>query len=131
MFLIEVESEFSAAHAIAIRGERERIHGHNFRVTVAIAGERLDDDGLLCDFHEVERHLAEVVGPFKDGDLNGTPPFDRRNPTAERIAEHIAVSLSERLGCARRADLWIESVRVTEATGCAATCRPGRPSRAT
>src|SRR5262249_48635902 len=89
MFALEVETEFSAAHAITIAGTRERVHGHNFRVNAAVSGAALDGDGLLCDFHALERWLAEIVRPFRDGDLNSTPPFDRINPTAERIAEHI------------------------------------------
>lgn len=120
MFLLELETEFSAAHAIMLRGSREKTHGHNFRVTVAVAGERLDGDGLLCDFHLLERRLAEVVAPFRDADLNGTPPFDRINPTAEAIARH----LGEAFGHGLPAGVRVDSVRVTEATRCAAIFRP-------
>ncbi len=120
MFALELETEFSAAHAIVIQGTRERVHGHNFRVRVVVAGEQLDQDGLLCDFHLVERHLEAIVAPFRDGDLNATPPFDRWNPTAERIAEHIGDALGGKLPEGVR----VESVRVTEATRCAAIYRP-------
>jgi 6-pyruvoyltetrahydropterin/6-carboxytetrahydropterin synthase len=120
MYLLELETEFSAAHAIVLRGERERTHGHNFRVTVAVAGDRLDEDGLLCDFHLLEARLAAAVAPFRDGDLNATPPFDRINPTAEQIARH----LGERLAEALPAGLRVDRVRVTEATGCAASYCP-------
>lgn len=121
MFQLELETEFSAAHAIVIAGVRERVHGHNFRVRFVVEGERLDADGLLCDFHAVERWIEEIVGPFRDGDLNATPPFDRVNPTAERIAEHLGVSLGRRLPAGVR----VASVRVTEATRCAAVYVPG------
>lgn len=121
MFQLELETEFSAAHAIVIAGVRERVHGHNFRVRFVVEGERLDADGLLCDFHAVERWIEEIVGPFRDGDLNATPPFDRVNPTAERIAEHLGVSLGRKLPPGIR----VASVRVTEATRCAAVYVPG------
>lgn len=122
MFALEVETVFCAAHAIVIAGARERRHGHNFRVRVVVAGEALDSEGLLCDFHAVEGWVASIIAPFRDGDLNETPPFDRRNPTAERIAEHIGDSLAPRLP----ASVWVESVSVTEAPGCVATYRPAR-----
>lgn len=119
-FEIEVETSFSAAHALRFRGAREPVHGHDFRVTVRIGGGELDADGLLFDFHEVERHLGEIVAPFRSRDLNAVPPFDRVNPSAEEIARHVAVRLAERLPAAAE----ILAVRVTEAPGCAATFRP-------
>lgn len=120
MFQLELETEFSAAHAIVIAGKRERVHGHNFRVTMVVEGPRLDADGLLCDFHQVERWIEEIVAPFRDGDLNATHPFDMVNPTAERIAEHLGLALGRKLPAGVR----VSSVRVTEATRCAAVYRP-------
>lgn len=124
MFQLELETEFSAAHAIVIAGTRERVHGHNFRVTMVVEGPRLDAEGLLCDFHMVERWLEEIVAPFRDGDLNSTPPFDRLNPTAERIAEHIGVTMAGKLPASVR----VGRVRVTEATRCAAVFVPTPPT---
>ncbi|HMN96185.1 MAG TPA: 6-carboxytetrahydropterin synthase [Phycisphaerales bacterium] len=120
MYELEVEREFCAAHAIVIRGVRERTHGHNWRVRLVISGETLDEEGLLCDFHQVEAALDAVIAPLRDADLNATAPFDRLNPTAELVAQHLAESVARALpGSARLA-----SVRVTEAPGCAATYRP-------
>lgn len=120
MFLLELETEFSAAHAIVIAGQRERVHGHNFRVRATVAGERLDADGLLCDFHAVAAWIEDILRPFRDADLNATPPFDRINPTAERVAEHVATALGAKLP----SGVHVHSVRVTEATGCAAVFAP-------
>ena len=126
MYEITVESAFCAAHAIVIAGEKEPLHGHNFRVTATIAGGTLDADGLLCDFHAVEQALREILAPFQNQNLNDTPPFDRVNPTAERIAEHIGTSLTRSLHTALSPRALVTSVRVTEAEGCAATYRPGQ-----
>lgn len=130
-FALEIEAEFAAAHAILLGGARERLHGHNWRVVVSVAGDRLDGEELLCDFHLVERLLAETVAPFRDGNLNETPPFDRRNPTAEAVAHHIGAELARRLPAAVR----LEWVRVTEAPRCTAVVRlaagampPARPT---
>lgn len=124
MFELTVEAAFCAAHAISIAGVKEPVHGHNFRLTATIAGETLDHDGLLCDFHTVEGALREIIRPFHNQNLNDTPPFDRVNPTAERIAEYIAIELGNALNQALAPHARVAAVRVTEAEGCAAIFRP-------
>jgi len=121
MYHVSVESVFSAAHAISIAGEREELHGHDWRVTVTITAPELDADGLVCDFHAVEAALAEVTRPFANRTINGVPPFNATNPTAERIAQHIGTSLRDSLSAVLPDGAWVASVRITEAPGCAAT----------
>jgi 6-pyruvoyltetrahydropterin/6-carboxytetrahydropterin synthase len=125
VFTISVQGGFSAAHALMIGGAREPLHGHDWRVTVTLAGPNLDASGLLCDFHAVERALAAVTAGFHNAHLNERPPFtDRVNPSAENVARHIADRLAASL--ALRPGVWIDSVRVTESPGCEATFRPER-----
>lgn len=120
MFELSIESRFSAAHAIRLGGAVEPLHGHDWLATLTIAGETLDEDGLLCDFHTIEEALRTITGRFHNRSLNETPPFDSKNPTAELVAKHIADSLAPMMPSEAR----ILSVRVTEAPGCAATYRP-------
>ncbi len=122
-FELSIDTEFCAAHAIVIRGAREPVHGHNWKVTATVAGDSLDADGLLCDFHALEHHLDQIVAPFRNNDFNVTPPFDRVNPSAERIAEHLGQSLERLLPSGVR----LASLRITEAPGCAAVWRPPPP----
>lgn len=124
MYEITVDREFCAAHALEIAGTREPLHGHNFHITVTVAGDELDSDGLLCDFHTVNAVLKDVCRPFVNANLNETPPFDTTNPTAELIAKHIGDAMASRLGDALAPAAKIAAVRVTETTGCAATYRP-------
>ncbi len=124
MYELCVETTFCAAHAITIGGVREPNHGHNWHVTATIAGETLDADGLLCDFHTVEEVLADVVAPFRNNDLNTSAAFAKVNPTAEHVARHIAGELSSRLDASLAPHARVAAVRVTEAAGCAATYRP-------
>ncbi|MCU0688729.1 MAG: 6-carboxytetrahydropterin synthase [Phycisphaerales bacterium] len=145
MFSLQLQAVFSAAHAILIRGVREPLHGHDWHVTVTLSGHALDADGLLLDFHDVQHHLAEVIRPFHNANLNACEPFrSGLNPTAEHVARHICDALSVRLQTStpdkpktssrrRRASaapvapvVWVESVRVTEAVGCAAVYTPAR-----
>lgn len=124
MYELEVNAEFCAAHAIVIAGRREPVHGHNWRVTLTVAGPTLDGDGLLCDFHEVEAALRQAVAPLDNADLNAAGPFDRLNPTAEHVARHLAERVSAALTGRLPPGARVASCRVTEAPGCAATYRP-------
>jgi len=92
------------------------MHGHNWEVTVAVAGDTLDADGLLCDFHLLEQALDETIRPFMNRSLNETAPFDRVNPTAELVAQHIAQAVAARLPIEVR----VKEVRVVEAPQCEA-----------
>jgi 6-pyruvoyltetrahydropterin/6-carboxytetrahydropterin synthase len=135
MFAITAEAVFSAAHAIRIRGELEVLHGHDWRVTARMEGPRLDEDGLLWDFHALEADLAEVIKPFRNANLNQTAPFDQVNPTAEEVARHIGERLGSMLASrlarypqepsAWPAGVRLAKVTVTEAPGCAAEYVPG------
>lgn len=124
MFEITVEADFSAAHALSVAGIREPVHGHNWHVTVTLAGEELDDDGLLCDFHTVHDALLGIVKAFDNQNLNDHPAFRENNPSAERVAQHIAAELNERVGAALHPLARVTAVRVTEAPRCTATYRP-------
>lgn len=121
MFTITVTHEFCAAHTLSIAGAQEPIHGHNFVTKATIAGDTLDGDGLLCDFHTVHAVLIEICDPFTNQNLNDTPPFDTLNPSAEHIAKHIADQLAARLDDALAPSARVHSVSITEAPGCVAT----------
>lgn len=126
-FRLELTSVFSAAHAIVIGGQREPLHGHDWRVTATIGGATLDSDGLLVDFHAVEAALKAIIAPFHNRSLNETPPFDVANPTAELVAKHIGEALAAWLlsdAAAMARGVRLVQVRITEAIGCAAIYIP-------
>ena len=128
MYEITVEADFSAAHAIVIAGTREPLHGHNWHVVATIAGDALDNDGLLCDFHTVEDVLHGLIEPFQNQNLNETAPFNKINPTAELIARYLGDEMASALNPALAPAAWVAAVRVTEAARCRATYHPGRPT---
>ncbi len=121
MFEIAVEAEFSAAHALTSAGGTESVHGHNWLVRAVVAGERLDEFGLLCDFQTVREVLEEIVGPWRNRNLNEAVEFAGQSPTAERMAVVVAEALASRLDEAIRPQARVASVRVREAPGCEAT----------
>ena len=120
MYQLTVEREFCAAHAIWINGELEPMHGHNWRVRCIVQGESLDSNGLVVDFHRLERDLDGIIEPFHNHSFNETPPFDELNPTAEHVAQFIGESIAECLP----ESVSLHSLSVTEAPGCVATYLP-------
>jgi len=117
---LTLETVFSAAHAIVMSGEREQVHGHDWRITLRIGGDTLDADGLLVDFHKVQRDLKAIVEPWHNRSLNEVEPFDTLNPTAELVAQTIGTRIARTLPAGVR----LVSVSVTEAVGCAAEYWP-------
>jgi len=116
-----IQSHFSAAHNLReYRGECERLHGHNWRVEVRLEAAGLDDDGMVLDFKEGKRILAETLEPFDHAYLNEVPPFDRINPSSENLARVIAEAVAEHLPEGIR----VVGVTTWESDRCAATYRP-------
>ena len=98
MYEITVQTEFCAGHSLVIGGQREKLHGHNWKVKAVIAGGSLDPDGLLCDFHTCEEVLQEICGPFQNENLDDREPFvNGVNPSAEHVARYIATEMASRL----------------------------------
>ncbi len=120
MFEIEVRHHFTALHAVSIGGVMEELHSHDWQVRVCLGRERLDHEHLLVDFHAVENEIVGSVAPYADGTFNGTPPFDRIIPTAERIAEFIGGVVSHSLA----PEVQLQWVSVEEAPGCIARWYP-------
>jgi 6-pyruvoyltetrahydropterin/6-carboxytetrahydropterin synthase len=113
-----VTTDFSAAHNLRqYAGKCERLHGHNWRVDLRLAGETLGADGILLDFVEAKRLLAEVLAPFDHAYLNEVTPFDTMNPSSENLARVIAEALAPRLP----GGVSVASVTVWESDRCSAT----------
>ena len=87
MYELTVESEFSAAHRLReYQGACEQLHGHNWRVEMVVAGEKLTDLGLLMDFRDLKHILRAATDHLDHVFLNELPDFTRQNPTTENIA---------------------------------------------
>lgn len=110
MFELTVEIPFSAAHRICgHEGPCANLHGHNYRALVTVAGDRLNDIGMLVDFGELKRICAEVIAPLDHSYLNDIGEFGASNPTAEKIAQHIYHGVA-----ARTRGPGFDGIRVTQ-----------------
>lgn len=89
-YKLSVIKGFASAHCLReYKGKCENMHGHNWKVRVALCGTELDKTGMLIDFTDIKAHLDKIMAFLDHKFLNETPPFDKINPTAENIASFI------------------------------------------
>jgi 6-pyruvoyltetrahydropterin/6-carboxytetrahydropterin synthase len=99
MYELKVITRFAAAHRLAMVGAKcENLHGHNWKIEVVLAGDRLNDAGVLMDFGEIKAHLREIMGRLDHQFLNELPIFEGRQPSSERIAAFVAEQLDRAIG---------------------------------
>jgi 6-pyruvoyltetrahydropterin/6-carboxytetrahydropterin synthase len=122
MFEVSVEYSFAAGHALrGYRGKCENVHGHNYRVQVTVAGERLNSIGLLVDFADLRAALKELVESFDHHFLNDLEPFKQINPSAENLAYYLGTELGRKIASQ---GVGVHSVTVWETDTTSATYRP-------
>ena len=99
MFTLSVKDSFAAAHRlVGYKGKCEELHGHNFTVEVSIAGDDLQDDGMLLDFTILRGHLHEVLDVLDHKYINDIPFFSGRASSAENIALYVFSEMEGRVG---------------------------------
>lgn len=123
MFEVAVERSFSAGHALRnYHGKCENVHGHNYRVRVTVAGEDLDEAGLLVDFVEIKRVLQSIIDRLDHRFINDIAPFDVVNPSAENLAKYFYDEVTGGLKAA--VPVRVGEVRIWETDTSSAVYRP-------
>ena len=124
MFELDVRRVFAAAHQLRDHGGGcERMHGHNWEVYLKLTGTRLNQLGLLVDFHDVGTALDMAISDLDHSFLNTVPPFDEINPSCEHIARYIFIRCKEQIEGSEHTDIKVDSVKVFESEGCSITYR--------
>jgi 6-pyruvoyltetrahydropterin/6-carboxytetrahydropterin synthase len=96
---ISTEGSFSAAHFLeGYEGDCARLHGHNWKVRVALRAEQSKPVGLTYDFRRLKALVRQVIEPLDHCVLNELPFLKGKNPTAETLAEWIYGEVSSLLG---------------------------------
>ena len=99
MFEIKIVTHFAAAHQLKMVAEKcENLHGHNWKVEVCLAGEKLNEAGVLMDFGEAKKHLSQIMDSLDHKFLNELEFFKDKNPSSENIALYIATKLQAIIG---------------------------------
>ncbi|MBN1471375.1 MAG: 6-carboxytetrahydropterin synthase QueD, partial [Syntrophaceae bacterium] len=119
MFEVTIIKSFSAAHLLAdIGGKCEELHGHNFKVEITVAAEKLNDIGILVDFRFLKKVLEEILEDIDHKHLNNLTAFSGVNPTAENIAKYIFEKMDSRI---KTAGVNMTRVKIWESDNAAVT----------
>jgi len=99
MYELKIITRFAAAHQLQMVAQKcENLHGHNWKIEVHLAGEKLDAGGVLIDFGIVKRHIAEIMAQIDHRFLNELEWFSGQTPpSSENIARYVAEALQERI----------------------------------
>lgn len=90
---------FEAAHRLPRLPETHkcyRLHGHSFRVDVAVEGEVDEELGWLIDYAAIGEAFEPLRGRLDHACLNDIPGLE--NATSEHVARFIWDELTPRLG---------------------------------
>ncbi|MCX5696975.1 MAG: 6-carboxytetrahydropterin synthase QueD [Candidatus Omnitrophica bacterium] len=90
MYSIKIEAYFSAAHNLrGYKGKCEALHGHNWKVEVAVARENPDKAGMVVDFRLLKNELHKILEKLDHKYLNNITYFKKINPTSENLAKYV------------------------------------------
>ena len=98
MYELKVVTKFAAAHQLTMVGSKcENMHGHNWKVESYVTGQKLDDGGVVMDFGEIKKHVAEIMSMLDHKYLNELEFFQQSQPSSENIACLVAGKLQQRI----------------------------------
>lgn len=124
VYEISKDFMFSAAHQIRFHGGKcERLHGHNWRIRVHVRASELNRIGMVVDFADLQKLVAEVGSRFDHQNVNEIPPFDQVNTTAELLAKFFHDEVNDRLQRSEGGRVRVSKVDVWENEGSLAVYR--------
>jgi len=98
MYELTIETGFASAHQLrGYKGKCENLHGHNWKVQISVAAERLNDIDIAIDFHDLKKIANDVISPLDHAYLNDIFPFTEKNPSSENIAKWIFDSMKKKI----------------------------------
>lgn len=87
MYEIGVVAQFEAAHRLTGDfGPATRLHGHTYRLEVAVRGARVQADGTLYDLGRLNDVVGALVARLHYQNLDDVPGLAETNTTAEHVA---------------------------------------------
>ena len=124
VYEISKDFVFSAAHQIRMHGGKcERLHGHNWRIRVHARASALNRIGMVIDFADLQRIVAELCARFDHRNINEVAPFTEVNTTAENLARFFYVEANRQLAEMEGGRVSVSRVDVWENEGSLAVYR--------
>ncbi|MHC4115976.1 MAG: 6-pyruvoyl trahydropterin synthase family protein [Planctomycetota bacterium] len=117
MFTITVETHFRASHQLTLPdGSKEPLHDHDWVVTTAVCGEKLDEMGIVMDFCLLRETVENATAELDNKVLGEVEHFRQNNPSAEHVSFYVYDKLRKGLP----EGVKLQSVKVVEEPGCSA-----------
>ena len=121
MYQLTKSVTFDAAHLLRdYVGKCANLHGHTYRLEVAVAGEKVDEVGMVYDFFDLKKLIQGVVDQLDHRFINDIPPYNEVNPTAENMAYQIYQTLRQQLA-GQNQNLKLKYVQIWETPTASAT----------
>ena len=112
MFEIEIDRTFSAAHQLkGYDGDCRNMHGHNYKVTVTVLADKLNEVGIALDFKLLKSALDEIIKEYDHHNLSELAEFQAINPTSEVLAKTIYNKMAAKLNSP---DIKVAKVSIAE-----------------
>jgi 6-pyruvoyltetrahydropterin/6-carboxytetrahydropterin synthase len=122
MYEITVEDTFAAGHYLRhYKGKCENPHGHNYKVRITLAGQKLDQAGLLVDFKDLREVMKRTIDRLDHKMINEVDPFTELNPSAENLAKYFYDEITEKLDQATAGRVQVKNVTIFETETTTAT----------
>ena len=119
MYHLMIKTSFAVAHnLINYQGDCENLHGHNWRVEVTVAAQKLDDAGLGIDFKILKKQTNQLLDELDHKYLNDLEPFKKDSPSSENISRYLFERLSDSLNSD---NVTVERVNVWESDNACAS----------
>ena len=118
MYMLTIRTSFAAAHnLVTYQGDCENLHGHNWKVDVAVTARELDRAGLGIDFKILKREAGAIINELDHKYLNDNPVFRDISPSSEHISKYLYQRISERMN---NDNIKIDSITVWESDNASA-----------
>lgn len=122
MYYLTIEDHISSAHQLReYKGKCENLHGHNWRIILTVKGEKLNNIGLLIDFHEMKDMLKNTLKHLDHTNINELEYFKKHNPSSEKMAQYIFKAISSELISLNYNNIKVDSITVYESETCRCT----------
>lgn len=99
MYTLGVRRDFIARHFLigGDWGVENEPNSHHYVLELQLEGWELDQHGYLVDIVDINKHIDEVVGYYKEQMLNEKPEFAGLNPSIEHFTKILATTLDEKI----------------------------------
>lgn len=97
MYTLAVRRSFIARHYLigGDWGPENFPNSHHYVLELQLEGRELDQHGYLVDIVDVEGHLDELIGYYREKMLNDLPEFKGLNPSLEHFTRILCTALND------------------------------------